>query len=89
MSDKPRTSEAYGVRMGTSTWLSKWLPHRKPSKTGGEQEDDSPQTRQKEFTMTERPQTPAEKGQRSHKGPALLTKLLIRRNRYEDDEDGT
>jgi hypothetical protein len=37
--------------------------------------------------MTRRPQTPAEKGQRSHKGPALLTKLLIRRNRYQDDED--
>jgi hypothetical protein len=36
--------------------------------------------------MMEKSRTPAETGQRSHKGPALLTKLLIRRNRYADDE---
>jgi hypothetical protein len=29
-------------------------------------------------------ETPADKGQRSHKGPAILTKLLIRRRRYVD-----
>jgi hypothetical protein len=37
--------------------------------------------------MSKKEQTPAETGQRSHKGPALLTKLLIRRNRYQGDED--
>ena len=39
--------------------------------------------------MTEKSRTPAETGQRSHKGPALLTKLFIRRNRYEEDEEET
>jgi hypothetical protein len=34
-------------------------------------------------------ETPAEKGQRSHKGPAILTKLLIRRHRYEDEDGDT
>ncbi len=37
--------------------------------------------------MTDGPTTPAEKGQRSHKGPAWLTKWLIRRRRYDDNED--
>jgi len=37
--------------------------------------------------MTERPTTPAEKGQRSHKGPAWLTKWLIRRHRYGNDKN--
>ncbi|WP_281275347.1 hypothetical protein [Halorussus ruber] len=37
--------------------------------------------------MAEQSRTPAETGQRSHQGPALLTKLLLRRNRYEDDAD--
>lgn len=37
--------------------------------------------------MTDRPQTPAEKGQRMNVNPALLTKLFIRRHRYQDEDD--
>lgn len=36
--------------------------------------------------MADELRTPAEKGQRMNMNPAILTKLFIRRNRYEDDE---
>ncbi|WP_256504380.1 hypothetical protein [Halorussus salilacus] len=36
--------------------------------------------------MTDKPRTPAEKGARMYNKPAWLTKWLIRRRRYEDDE---
>jgi len=37
--------------------------------------------------MTDRPQTPAEKGQRMNAYPSLLRKLLVRRNRFDGDEE--
>jgi hypothetical protein len=39
--------------------------------------------------MADKPRTPAEKGQRMNMNPAILTKLLIRRNRYADESDKT
>ena len=36
---------------------------------------------------SKRLETPADKGQRSRKGPAILTKFLLRRHRYRDGDD--
>ncbi len=37
--------------------------------------------------MSKKRPTPSELGQRSHKGPALLTKLFVRRKRDDTDTD--